>query len=74
MKKKKKMESMERFVKRRNKETGVVTIPETKPSPTDSGGSHKSLARQMHIGVVKKKTAMKLERIVKKKKRKNLES
>ena len=58
---------------RRNKETGKVTIPETKPSPDNSGGSHKSKARQMHVGIVKKKTAKMLEKIEKKKKKKGLQ-
>lgn len=74
MKKKKKTESMNAFMSRRNKETGKVTIPETKPSPSWSGGSHKMLARQLHKGVVKPKTAKKLERIQKKRKKKGLET
>jgi hypothetical protein len=66
---KKKKESMARFMKRRNKETGKVSIPETKPSPPMSGGSHKMMARQTHIGVVKPKTAKKLEAVQKKRKK-----
>jgi hypothetical protein len=73
MKKKKKPESIERFMARRNKkETGKFTIPETKPSPHDSSGSHKTIAKQYHVGVTKKRTAKKLERMVKKKKKHGL--
>jgi len=72
--KKKKVETINRFMARRNKkETGKVTIPETKPSPSMSGGSHKMKARQMMIGVTKKKTIKKLEAREKRRKRKTLE-
>ncbi len=72
--KKKKIETINRFMARRNKkETGKVTIPETKPSPANSGGSHKTKARQVMMGVTKKKTIKMLERREKRKKRKTLE-
>ena len=71
--KKKKPESMAAFVNRRNKETGKIKIPQTKPSPPDSAGSHKTLAKQYHVGVVKPTMAKKLEKIVKKKKKMGLE-
>jgi hypothetical protein len=73
MKKKKKIESIKRFMNRRNKESGKVTIPETKVSPENSGGSHKTKARQMMHGVTKPKTIKRLERNEKKKKRQSLE-
>ena len=72
MKKKKKQEGISTFMKRRNAETGKVSIPETKVSPPNSGGSHKTLARQMMIGVVKPKTKKFLEKKAKKKKMKQL--
>ena len=70
--KKKKSESIKKFMNRRNKETGKVSIPETKPSPEWSGGSHKTKARTMHIGVVKPGTAKKMEKIERRKKKKKL--
>jgi len=70
--KKKKKEPIKKFMNRRNKETGKVTIPETKPSPSFSAGSHKTKALSMHVGVVKKKTAKMLERTEKKKKKNSL--
>lgn len=74
MKKKKKIESIQRFMNRRKKETGKVTIPETKPNPADSAGSHKTMARMLHKGIVKPKTAKKLERTEKKRKKKAKET
>jgi hypothetical protein len=70
--KKKKTESIKRFINRRNKETGKVVIPETKPEADMAAGSHRLKANHMQIGVVKKKTAKKLERFEKKRKRKGL--
>jgi len=60
-------------MKRRGKETGKVTIPQTKVSPDWSGGSHKTKALTMHIGVVKKPRAMALERMEKRKKKRSIE-
>ena len=74
MKKKKKIENIDAFMKRRKKETGKVVIPETKPHPADAAGSHKSMARQVMVGVTKNKTIKKLERHEKKKKKKAQET
>lgn len=70
--KKKKPENISRFMNRRNKESGKVSIPQTKPEADMGAGSHKLKALSMHVGVVKKKTAKKLERYEKKRKRKSL--
>lgn len=67
--KKKKKEGIKAFMDRRNKETGAVSIPATKRSPSMSGGSHKMLARQTHVGVVKPAMAKKMELMHKKKKK-----
>jgi len=77
MKKKKKNKSTEtikNFMKRRGKETGKITIPETKPTPPMAGGSHSLLARQREIGVVKPKTRKKLVKRMKNKKKLQMES
>jgi hypothetical protein len=57
----KKKETMDQFVKRRGKETGKVTIPESQDQPL-SAGRHPLLALQMQKGIVKKKTAKKMEK------------
>ena len=72
--KKKKKETMAGFMKRRNKETGKVTVPETKPRAAEAGGSHQQMARMVHQGVVKKKTANKLKRIMHNRKKKAQEA
>jgi hypothetical protein len=71
--KKKRKENIHQFMKRRGKETGKITVPETNPSPSMSGGSHKVKALQMHVGIVKKKMAKHLEKTAKKKKKIMLE-
>lgn len=68
----KKKENISSFMKRRNKETGKVVIPQTIPSPENSGGSHKTKAKQYMIGVTKPKLMKQLEAIERKKKRKAL--
>jgi hypothetical protein len=55
--------------KRRRKK--IVPIPETKPSPDFGAGSHKLRALQKHVGIVKPKTARKMESIEKWIKRRN---
>jgi hypothetical protein len=73
MKKKKKSESIDGFIMRRQKETGKVKITGDKVSPDMSGGSHKMKARQMMIGTTKPKTIKKMEKSAKKSKKKALE-
>jgi hypothetical protein len=72
MKKKKKAESIDGFIMRRQKETGKVKVTEDKPSPEMSGGSHKMKARQQMIGMIKQKTIKQMEKNAKKTKKKAL--
>ena len=71
-KKNKSTESITRFMKRRGKETGKITIPQTKPTPPMAGGSHTLMAAQREIGVVKPKMRKMLSKAMHKKKKRQL--
>jgi hypothetical protein len=72
MPRKKRKESVKQFMQRRAKETGKIKIPEDRDHPL-SAGRHPLVALQRHKGIVKKRTAKKLERIAHKRKRKSME-
>ncbi len=55
-------ETMDGYVKRRNKEEGKVAIPETHSHPL-AAGRHPLMALQQHRGIVKKGTAKKMEKV-----------
>jgi hypothetical protein len=57
----------------KGKETGKVKIEEDKYSRPLEGGSHSLWALQRHFGIVKKKTAKKLEKREHLKKKRQLE-
>jgi hypothetical protein len=62
------MSKFEDYAKKRGKETGKILIPEDK-KPDLSAGRHDLIALQRHKGIVKKKTAKKLEKIAHNRKR-----
>jgi hypothetical protein len=74
MKKKKKIESIDRFMKRRSHETGKVTVPNTKVHPDEAGGSHKQMARMTMTGVTKPETIKQLHAYQKKRKKRARET